>query len=180
MAALSVVDLAIWDLLGKIRGEPVYKMIGGRTKKDIPLYLTGPKPRVAKKLGFFGAKVPLPHGPSDGLEGIRKNVAFLQDCRDQVGPDYPIMIDCYMSLDVPYTISVVRVSDHSTSVVVFVLTSGRRWRRPESTSTGGKSVSTQTTLTVTSSSRRHCLTSSSPLVNTSTRSESLHLQSSRC
>lgn len=57
LAALSVVDLAIWDLVGKIRGEPICKMIGGRTKKDIPLYLTGPKPPVAKKLGFWGSKV---------------------------------------------------------------------------------------------------------------------------
>jgi L-rhamnonate dehydratase len=105
-----VVDLAIWDLLGKIRGEPIYKMIGGRTKKDIPLYLTGPRPEVAKELGFWGSKVALPHGPSDGHEGIRKNVAYLKECKDAVGPDYPVQVDCYMSLDVPYTIALIRVS----------------------------------------------------------------------
>jgi L-rhamnonate dehydratase len=44
LATISVIDLAIWDLLGKIRGEPVYKMIGGRTKKEIPFYCTGPTP----------------------------------------------------------------------------------------------------------------------------------------
>jgi L-alanine-DL-glutamate epimerase-like enolase superfamily enzyme len=32
IAAISAVDLALWDLLGKIRKEPVYKMIGGATK----------------------------------------------------------------------------------------------------------------------------------------------------
>jgi L-rhamnonate dehydratase len=100
LAAISVVDLAIWDLIGKIRKEPIYKMIGGRTKKDIPLYLTGPKPEVAKKLGFWGGKVPLPHGPSDGPKGLRENVEFLKSCADKVGPDFPIMVDCYMSLDV--------------------------------------------------------------------------------
>jgi L-rhamnonate dehydratase len=110
LAAISVVDLAIWDLLGKIRGEPVYKMIGGRVKKDIPLYLTGPASASAKELGFWGSKVPLPHGPSDGLEGIKKNVAFLKSKKDSVGPDYPIMVDCWMSLDVPYTIALVKVS----------------------------------------------------------------------
>ena len=108
LAALSVVDLAIWDLIGKIRDEPIYKMIGGRTKKDIPLYLTGPKPAVAKKLGFWGAKVPLPHGPPDGLEGIRKNVEYLRKCKEEVGEDYPVQVDCYMSLDVQYTIELVR------------------------------------------------------------------------
>jgi L-rhamnonate dehydratase len=95
-----VVDLAIWDLVGKLRGEPIYKMIGGRTKKNIPLYLTGPKPPVAKKLGFWGSKVPLPHGPADGQAGIKKNVEYLKACKDSVGPDYPLMVDCYMSLDV--------------------------------------------------------------------------------
>lgn len=44
LATISVIDLAIWDLLGKLRGEPVYKMIGGRTKKEIPFYCTGPTP----------------------------------------------------------------------------------------------------------------------------------------
>ena len=117
LAAISVVDLAIWDLLGKIRGEPIYKMIGGRTKKDIPLYLTGPKPPVAKKLGFWGSKVPLPHGPPDGLDGIKKNVEYLKKCKDSVGVDYPVQVDCYMSLDVPYTIALVKVGQcsHSTS-----------------------------------------------------------------
>ncbi|KIR54064.1 racemase [Cryptococcus gattii Ru294] len=111
LAAISVVDLAIWDLLGKIRGEPVYKMIGGRTKKDIPLYLTGPRPEVAKKLGFWGSKVALPHGPPDGHEGIRKNVQYLKACKEAVGPDYPVQVDCYMSLDVPYTIALIKACE---------------------------------------------------------------------
>jgi L-rhamnonate dehydratase len=85
-------------------------MIGGRTKKDIPLYLTGPRPEVAKQLGFWGSKVALPHGPPDGLEGIRKNVEYLRQCKEAVGPDYPVQVDCYMSLDVPYTIELVKVS----------------------------------------------------------------------
>lgn len=61
LAAISVVDLALWDLVGKIRGESVSKMIGGHTKEEIPLYLTGPRPPVAKEKGFWGSKVPLPY-----------------------------------------------------------------------------------------------------------------------
>lgn len=61
--AISVVDLAIWDLLGKIRNEPVFKMIGGRTKPEIPLYLTGPLPAEAKRMGFWGGKVSLEMKP---------------------------------------------------------------------------------------------------------------------
>ena len=31
LQAISAVDLALWDLLGKLRGEPVYALLGGRT-----------------------------------------------------------------------------------------------------------------------------------------------------
>jgi L-rhamnonate dehydratase len=104
LAAISVVDLALWDLIGKIRQEPIFKFAGGRTKESISLYCTGPRPDACKAMGFFGGKVPLPHGPADGIGGIRANYAVLKKHRDTVGPDYPLMVDCYMSLDVRYAI----------------------------------------------------------------------------
>jgi L-rhamnonate dehydratase len=104
LAALSCVDLALWDAQGLVRGEPVYKMIGGETKSEIPVYCTGPRPDVAKELGFWGAKVPLPHGPGDGHEGLRQNYQFLAAHRASVGEEFPLMVDCYMSLTVPYAL----------------------------------------------------------------------------
>lgn len=108
VAVISVIDLAIWDLLGKIRNEPVYKMIGGATRERLDFYCTGPEPAAAQKMGFFGAKVPLPYGPGEGHVGLKKNVEFLKKHKDSVGEDYPLMVDCYMSLNVPYTIEVVQ------------------------------------------------------------------------
>ncbi|KAE9392889.1 mandelate racemase/muconate lactonizing enzyme family protein [Gymnopus androsaceus JB14] len=104
LAAISVVDLAIWDLLGKLRDEPVYKMIGGRTKDKIPFYCTGPLPTETRRMGFWGAKVPLPYSPLDGFDSMRRNLDFLKAHREKVGPDYPIMVDCWMSLNVQYAI----------------------------------------------------------------------------
>jgi len=104
ISAISVVDLALWDLIGKLRNEPVYKLIGGATKSTIPLYCTGPEPTAVQGLGFWGAKVPLPYSPSEGPEGLRKNVAFLKKHREDVGPDFPIMVDCWMSLNVQYAL----------------------------------------------------------------------------
>ena len=75
-------------------------MIGGRTKSEIPLYLTGPHPSVAREQGFWGSKVPLPHGPPDGEKGLKANVEFLRKKKEECGPDFPLMVDCYMSLDV--------------------------------------------------------------------------------
>ena len=105
MTAISVVDLALWDLIGRLRGEPVYKMIGGAVRDSLPLYCTGPEPAIYQKLGFFGGKIPLPEGPGDGPAGLKRNVERIAAIRDEVGPDYPLMIDCYMSLDVPYSIA---------------------------------------------------------------------------
>ncbi|KGO77461.1 Mandelate racemase/muconate lactonizing enzyme, C-terminal [Penicillium italicum] len=108
VAVISVIDLALWDLQGKIRKEPVYKLIGGATRTRLNFYCTGPQPGSAKAAGFIGAKVALPHGPDEGTEGLLKNVEYLRQQREKVGADYPLRVDCYMSLTVPYTIQLVK------------------------------------------------------------------------
>jgi len=106
--AISAVDLAIWDALGKLRGLPVYTLLGGKTKEKLPVYATTSRPDYAKTMGFHGAKFPLPFGPANGEDGMRKNIEMVKRWRENVGPDYPLMIDCYMSLTVPYTIELAR------------------------------------------------------------------------
>lgn len=73
-------------------------MIGGRTKDKIPFYCTGPLPTEARKMGFFGAKVPLPYSPLDGHDSMRRNLDFLKDHREKLGPGYPLMVDCVGAL----------------------------------------------------------------------------------
>lgn len=102
--AISAIDLALWDLVGKIRNEPVYNLIGGLSREEITFYCTGPDAAAIKRMGFWGAKVPLPHSHFEGEAGLKKNVAFLKAHRDKVGPDFPLMVDCYMSLTVDYAI----------------------------------------------------------------------------
>ncbi len=104
LQAISAVDLALWDLLGKIRAEPVYALLGGKTKDRLPVYCTSSRPDIAKKLGFVGGKIPCPYGPADGDEGLRKNVDFFKAWREKVGSDFPLSLDCYMALTVPYAI----------------------------------------------------------------------------
>ena len=52
-------DLALWDLLGLLRDEPVYQMIGGAVREEVSLYCTGIRPDVAKENGFIGGKMPV-------------------------------------------------------------------------------------------------------------------------
>lgn len=106
--AISAVDLALWDLWGKTVDEPVYNLMGGRTKQRIPVYATTSRPDLAKDMGFPGAKIPLPYGPAEGPVGMRRNVEFISSWRDKVGPDFPLMLDCYMALDWQYAAELAR------------------------------------------------------------------------
>ena len=72
--AISAVDLALWDLLGKLRGEPIYALLGGKTKDRLPVYATTARPDLAQKMGFVASKFPCEYGPGDGDEGLRKNL----------------------------------------------------------------------------------------------------------
>lgn len=112
VAAISAVDLALWDLLGKLRDEPVVNLIGGPCRDEVRFYCTGPEAGAIKELGFWGAKVPLPHGHFDGDEGLRANIAFLTEQREAVGPDFPLMVDCYMSLTPGYAIELAEAARH--------------------------------------------------------------------
>lgn len=100
--AISAVDLALYDLLGKIRQEPVYALLGGPVRDELICYATGARPDLAQQMGFVGGKMPLHHGPAEGEEGLAKNLEMVKDMRELVGPDFWLMLDCWMSLDVDY------------------------------------------------------------------------------
>ena len=38
VSAISAIDIALWDLMGKTLGQPVYRLLGGRTRASIPVY----------------------------------------------------------------------------------------------------------------------------------------------
>ncbi len=99
---ISCIDLALWDLLGRLRQEPVYQLLGGPVRNELVFYATGARPDLAKQLGFIGGKMPLHHGPAEGEDGLKKNVALLADMRSKTSEDFWLMYDCWMSLDLNY------------------------------------------------------------------------------
>ncbi|PXY25924.1 L-rhamnonate dehydratase [Prauserella coralliicola] len=99
---ISAIDLALWDLLGKLRQEPVYALIGGAVRDEQVFYATGSRPDLARKMGFIGGKMPVRHGPAEGAEGLTATVERFAAMREEVGPDFWLMADCWMSLDLDY------------------------------------------------------------------------------
>jgi L-rhamnonate dehydratase len=99
---ISGVDLALWDLLAKVRKEPVHALLGGPVRDELQFYATGARPDLAKQMGFIGGKMPLHHVPAEGEEGLRKNIEELATMRERVGEDFWLMFDCWMSLDLNY------------------------------------------------------------------------------
>ena len=102
--AISAVDLALWDLRGKLLGKPVYALLGGAQKDRIFCYCTGNDIDWYQELGFRAFKLACPYGPADGLDGLRKNEAFVAKAREQIGDECELMLDCWMAFDVEYTV----------------------------------------------------------------------------
>jgi L-rhamnonate dehydratase len=124
LEAISAVDIALWDLMGKATGQPVYNLLGGRTRERIRVYASrlyanqdlerlGAETRAFVARGFTALKQRFGYGPRDGVAGMRKNLALLRTVRDAAGPDIEIAADCYMGWDVSYAIRMIRMIEDS-------------------------------------------------------------------
>ena len=109
--AISGVDLALWDIVGKALNMPVYKLLGGETKPRLPAYCTGNDIEQHVEFGYKRLKLAIPHGPADGREGMRKNVELVERARKALGPDGDIMLDCWMAWTERYTIEMAEMME---------------------------------------------------------------------
>jgi L-alanine-DL-glutamate epimerase-like enolase superfamily enzyme len=72
--AISAVDNALWDIVGKALKTPVYRFLEGLGKECVPCYCTGNNIEQAIQFGFKKLKLAIPHGPADSLtlgDGLR-------------------------------------------------------------------------------------------------------------
>lgn len=115
MMAISSIDIALWDLKGKFLNQPVYKLLGGPVQDKIPAYAGALgysiEPEKVKERvkgfvqqGYTATKWFVREGPTDGPEGVRKNIELMKALREAAGEDMKIMLDCWKSWDVPYTL----------------------------------------------------------------------------
>jgi L-alanine-DL-glutamate epimerase-like enolase superfamily enzyme len=112
MTAISAVDIALWDLLGKAAKQPVFRLLGGRTKARIPvyasrLYSTGLENMAAEALrykadGYKAMKLRFGWGPNDGAAGMQRNVELVRAVREAAGDEIDVMADAYMGWTLDY------------------------------------------------------------------------------
>jgi L-alanine-DL-glutamate epimerase-like enolase superfamily enzyme len=112
MMAISALDIALWDLKGKILGQPVYKLLGGGRPRVRPYFSAlglSVEPAAArmraleiKARGIRAQKWFFRYGPADGEEGIRRNLDLAFALRDALGEGYELMFDCWMGWTLSY------------------------------------------------------------------------------
>ncbi|WP_274423211.1 enolase C-terminal domain-like protein [Chelativorans sp. YIM 93263] len=115
LEAISGIDIALWDIMGKATGRPVYDLLGGRTRERIRGYASAAyamedldqvveMARGYKKNGFTAMKMRFGWGPSDGRPGMQRNLEMVRRIREAIGDDMELMSDAYMGWSTQYAI----------------------------------------------------------------------------
>ncbi|TNF41317.1 MAG: mandelate racemase/muconate lactonizing enzyme family protein [Bacteroidetes bacterium] len=100
---LSAVDNALWDLRGKILGQPVYRLAGKVNRPQLQVYSRVGEGndlkearRIARErydMGQNHQKWYFVYGPKDGKEGMFKNLELVRTIREELGSDAKLMFD---------------------------------------------------------------------------------------
>src|SRR5215472_12761986 len=113
-AAISGIEIALWDLKGKALGVPVYELLGGRCRDRLKAYANGWSRQAqdasalaesaseAVGQGYTALKWD-PFGPVNNLvepEQLRKSIAQVRAVRAAVGPDVELLIEAHGKLNV--------------------------------------------------------------------------------
>ena len=92
MYALSAIDIALWDIAGKLAGLPLYRLLGGAARSDLPAYaslLRYGEPAAVRQYVERALKRGYRH-----IKLHEITVPPIRAAREAAGPDIPIMVDC--------------------------------------------------------------------------------------
>lgn len=120
MSALSAVEMALWDIKGKDLGVPVYQLLGGRVRADVPTYANGwfapaktpaefaEKAKIAVEQGFSALKWD-PFGAAYltiDKRTLADALACLGAVRDAVGDTVDLIVEGHGRFDVPTAVRI--------------------------------------------------------------------------
>ena len=100
VSALSGIDIALWDLLGKALGQPVWRLLGGRFRDRIPAYASGgwaPVGGVGKQLRQYVERGHRAVKMRVGLQdrSVDDSAARVREARRALGPEIGLMVDAH-------------------------------------------------------------------------------------
>jgi L-alanine-DL-glutamate epimerase-like enolase superfamily enzyme len=100
LAALSGIDIACWDLLGRSLGQPLWRLLGGRYRDRVPAYASGgwaPVGSIGSQMAQYVERghraVKLRVGLQD--RSVDDSAARVREVRDRLGPEVGIMVDAH-------------------------------------------------------------------------------------
>lgn len=119
IAALSAIDIACWDIMGRALRVPVFELLGGRAHSRVPVYVSrlyaledldelADEARRWQAEGFTMMKQRFGFGPRDGVAGMRRNEQLIRTVREAVGDDVVLAADAYMGWDLHYALEMER------------------------------------------------------------------------
>jgi len=131
-AAVSAVDLALWDILGKALGVPVYRLLGGRVRDWVPCYAhvageDGPvadfvencRRLVDEGWRYLRFSLPTPDSPLlEPRESVRAAVQRCYAAREAVGNDVELLLDVHTRLDPPDAVWLCQALEDATPFFV--------------------------------------------------------------
>ena len=136
---ISAIDIALWDIKGKVLGAPIYDLLGGPVRKSVPLYThvrdisAGAgidtliqEAKLTVAAGYSAIKTdPFPNRRTMGEtyyganmvermepKAIAESVEWMEALRETVGPDYEILVDAHARMDVASAIKAANAIEH--------------------------------------------------------------------
>lgn len=122
MSALSAVEMALWDILGKALGVPVFQLLGGKVKDKVRIYVNGwfsgakepeefaEKARIAVERGVTAMKWD-PFGKSYmdiSNQDLKKAISCVAQVREAVGSDVDLLIEGHGRFNIPTAVKIAR------------------------------------------------------------------------
>jgi galactonate dehydratase len=122
LSAWSAVEIALWDILGKRTGEPVYNLLGGKSRERVRVYANGwshgktveeniERALKLKTMGFTAAKFdPFPGPWRTHVDPKDEDFAidFVRRMRDAMGPDFELLIEAHRRFSPSHAIRIGR------------------------------------------------------------------------